>query len=47
MAIAVPLTIAGEPPAAVAVVHFSTPDDVASVVADLHRTADRIARNYR
>lgn len=47
VSIAVPLTIAGEPPAAVAVVHFSTPDNVASVVADLHRTADRIARNYR
>ena len=46
-AIAVPLIIAGEPPAAVAVVHFSTPEDVPAVAEQVRRTADRIAQNYR
>lgn len=46
-AIAVPLRLEGEPPAAVAVVHFNLPESVDAVVAALQDTADRIAQNYR
>lgn len=45
--IAVPLRIAGEPPAAVAVVHFNVPEGVDDVVHALRTAADRIALNYR
>lgn len=45
--IAVPLRIAGEPPAAVAVVHFNAPGDLDGVVAQLRGAAERIAQSYR
>lgn len=45
--IAVPLRIAGEAPAALAVVHFHLPDPLGSVVEQLHQAAERVARNYR
>ncbi|MFV0433722.1 MAG: IclR family transcriptional regulator [Leucobacter sp.] len=45
--IAVPLRIADEPPAAVAVVHFNVPDSIDDVVAALHRAVERIAQSYR
>ena len=44
--IAVPLRLAGEAPAAVAVVHFKLPENLDEVVAGLRATADRIARSY-
>lgn len=46
-ALAVPLRIAGEPPAAVAVVHFSLPGPVDEVVDALRSAADKIALSYR
>ncbi|MBL3700970.1 IclR family transcriptional regulator [Leucobacter luti] len=46
-AIAVPLRLEGEPPAAIAVVHFNLPDSIESVVSALQATADQIAQNYR
>ncbi|MCW2288236.1 IclR family transcriptional regulator [Leucobacter luti] len=46
-AIAVPLRLEGEPPAAVAVVHFNLPESIDAVVAALQQTAERIAENYR
>ncbi|PRI09980.1 IclR family transcriptional regulator [Leucobacter massiliensis] len=45
--IAVPLRVADEPPAAVAVVHFNVPEDVDDVVSAMQRAAERIAQNYR
>ncbi|MHA3683835.1 IclR family transcriptional regulator [Leucobacter sp. HY1910] len=45
--IAVPLRIAGEAPAAIAIVHFNAPDPVEDVVAALKAAAERVARNYR
>lgn len=45
--IAVPLRIAGEPPAAVAVVHFNLPEAVDDVVAAMQEAAERIAQSYR
>lgn len=45
--IAVPLRIAGEAPAAIAIVHFNAPDPVDEVVAALKAAAERVARNYR
>ncbi|WP_336660990.1 IclR family transcriptional regulator [Leucobacter sp. USHLN153] len=45
--IAVPLRIAGEPPAAIAVVHFKVPDAISDVVDALHDAAERIAQSYR
>lgn len=45
-AIAVPLRVAGEAPASIAVVHFNMPDQVEAVVAELRQTAERVARNY-
>lgn len=45
--IAVPLRVAGEAPAAIAVVHFRMPDQLSGVVAELQQTAERVARNYR
>ncbi|WP_449280897.1 IclR family transcriptional regulator [Leucobacter sp.] len=45
--IAVPLRIDGEPPAAVAVVHFKLPEPLDSVVEALHDAAERIAQSYR
>lgn len=44
--IAVPLRVGGEAPAAIAVVHFKVPDQLTEVVAALHQTAERVARNY-
>lgn len=44
--IAVPLRVLGEAPAAIAVVHFRMPDQLTNVVAELHQTAERVARNY-
>lgn len=46
-AIAVPLRIEGEPPAALAVVHFNLPESVDAVVTALQAAADRITQNYR
>ncbi len=46
-AIAVPLRIEGEPPAALAVVHFNLPESVDEVVTALKDAADRITQNYR
>lgn len=46
-AIAVPLRVAGEPPAAIAVVHFTLPEDRDSVVAALNTAAAQISANYR
>lgn len=45
--LAVPLRIAGEAPAALAVVHFNAPDPVAEVLTRLTTAAEHIARNYR
>lgn len=45
--IAVPLRIEGEPPAAVAVVHFNVPESIDAVVDALHRAAERISQSYR
>ncbi|WP_053352338.1 IclR family transcriptional regulator [Leucobacter musarum] len=45
--IAVPLRIAGEPPAAIAVVHFKVPDTIGEVVDALQEAAERIAQSYR
>ena len=45
--IAVPLRLAGEAPAAVAVVHFNLPESLESVVDRLRAAAEQIARNYR
>lgn len=47
ISVAVPLRIAGEAPAAVAVVHFNMPDPIDGVVEALRETAERVARNYR
>ncbi len=46
-AIAIPLRIAGEPPAAIAVVHFHLPDSVPHVVDALRTAAEQIGQNYR
>lgn len=46
-AIAVPLRLEGEAPAAIAVVHFNHPDSVDDVVAALRHAAERISQNYR
>lgn len=46
-AIAVPLRIPGEAPAAVAVVHFNVPEHIDRVVEELLDTADRIELRYR
>ncbi|QIM16256.1 helix-turn-helix domain-containing protein [Leucobacter insecticola] len=45
--VAVPIRIPGEPPAAIAVVHFSLPDPLDEVIAHLHASAEQIAQNYR
>lgn len=45
-AIAVPLRIAGEPPAAVAVVHFNLPEAVDDIVFAVQRAAERIGQSY-
>ena len=45
--IAVPLRIAGEPPAAIAVVHFKVPETIGEVVDALQEAAERIAQSYR
>ena len=45
--IAVPLRLPGEPPAAIAVVHFNLPESLAGVVARLQAAAEQIAQNYR
>lgn len=45
-AIAVPLRISGEPPAALALVHFSLPEDLGPLSEQLHETANLIAQNY-
>ncbi|QIK62571.1 helix-turn-helix domain-containing protein [Leucobacter viscericola] len=45
--VAVPIRIQGEPPAAIAIVHFNLPDPLDEVVARLKNAAERIAQNYR
>lgn len=45
--VAVPLRIAGEPPAALAVVRIGMPEDVDAIVAELRGAAERISQNYR
>ena len=44
--LAIPLRIKGEPPAALAVVHFNIPENVETVVAALRAAADKIVRSY-
>ncbi|MBK0422488.1 helix-turn-helix domain-containing protein [Leucobacter sp. CSA2] len=44
--VAIPLRLAGEPPAALAVVHFKVPEDLDGVVFELRRAADHIRRSY-
>ena len=46
MGVAVPLRIPGEPPAAVAVVHFSLPETLDDVVEALQGAAREIAQSY-
>ncbi|WP_336651763.1 MULTISPECIES: IclR family transcriptional regulator [unclassified Leucobacter] len=46
MGVAVPLRIPGEPPAAVAVVHFSLPETLEEIVEALQGAAQEIAQNY-
>ncbi|EYT56105.1 IclR family transcriptional regulator [Leucobacter sp. UCD-THU] len=46
MGVAVPLRIPGEPPAAVAVVHFSLPESLDDIVGALQGAAREIAQNY-
>ncbi|MFA5605690.1 MAG: IclR family transcriptional regulator [Leucobacter sp.] len=46
MAVAVPLRIPGEPPAAVAITHFLLPDPLSDTVAALQRAARQIAQDY-
>lgn len=46
-AIAVPLTIEGEPLAALAIAHFTMPEELESLAGQLHLTAARIAQNYQ
>lgn len=45
--LAVPLRIVGEPPAALAIVHFSLPESLDEIVATLQTAATRITQNYR
>ena len=45
--VAVPIRISGEPPAAIAIVHFNLPDSLDEVVARLRAGAEQIAQNYR
>lgn len=45
--VAVPIRIPGEPPAAIAIVHFNLPDPLDEVIARLHACAEQIAQNYR
>lgn len=45
-AMAVPLTIAGEAPSALAVAHFAFPKDQEALAGQLHLTAARIMQNY-
>lgn len=45
--VAVPIRIPGEPPAAIAIVHFNLPDPIDTVVAHLKKAAEQIAQNYR
>lgn len=45
--LAVPLRLAGEPPAAVAVVHIGQVGDVDWIAAQLQDAAERITRHYR
>ncbi|KIP53190.1 IclR family transcriptional regulator [Leucobacter komagatae] len=44
--LAVPLRIPGEPPAAIAVVHFRVPDALSEVSARLQRAAREVLANY-
>lgn len=44
--VAVPLTLAGEPPAALAIVTIGTPDDLPRVAERLHEAVARITRQY-
>lgn len=46
MGVAVPLRIPGEPPAAVAVVHFSLPETLEEIVEALQGAAQEISQNY-
>ncbi|QZY51719.1 IclR family transcriptional regulator [Leucobacter tenebrionis] len=45
--LAVPLRLVGEPPAAVAIVHFRMPEPLDAAVAALQNAAARIAQSYR
>lgn len=45
--VAVPLRITGEPPAAIAIVHFRRPDPLSEVVSRLKQAARDITANYR
>ncbi|MFF8816546.1 MULTISPECIES: IclR family transcriptional regulator [Leucobacter] len=45
--IAVPLRIPGEPPAAIAIVHFRLPESVDAVAQRLHRAAREVLASYR
>lgn len=45
-AIAVPLLVIGEAPAAIAVAHFSLPENPAEIAGQLHLTAARVAQNF-
>lgn len=44
--VAIPIRLAGEPPAALAVVHFKVPENIDDVVESLHRAAEQILRSY-
>ena len=46
-AISVPLNIIGEPPAALAIAHFTMPEELEQLAGQLHLTAARIAQNYQ
>ena len=45
--VAVPLQLPGEPPAALAIVHFTLPTDLGPLVARMQYAADSIAARYR
>lgn len=45
--VAVPLRIPGEPPAAIAIVHFRVPDSVPDVTARLRQAASEVLASYR
>lgn len=45
--IALPLRIPGEPPAAIAIVHFRVPESIPDVAARLRQAANEVLANYR